>query len=105
LAELCPEAPPAFQDLLMHCLRPNPAERPASAIEVYLRLQDLGKASGILLLPPGALEKLSAARKAAEPTVEYVPGGARWRRWLWVGLAAVVVLAAGAAGVAALLKH
>jgi serine/threonine-protein kinase len=93
LSELCPEAPPAFQDLIMNCLQPNPAERPASAVEVYLRLQDLGKASGILLLPPGALEKLSASRKSAEPTVDYLPDAKpRWRWWL-LAIAAVVVLA------------
>src|SRR5262249_55066788 len=95
LSELCPDAPAAFQELLFHCLQPNPAERPGTAIEVYLRLQDLGKASGILLLPPGALEKLSAARKSAEPTVEYVPGWkAGWRRWLWLAAAALVAAAA-----------
>ena len=60
LCELCPEASPQLQDLLDQCLKPNPAERPASAVEVYLRLQELGKASGILLLPPGAMDKLVA---------------------------------------------
>jgi tRNA A-37 threonylcarbamoyl transferase component Bud32 len=73
LCELCPEATQPLQDLLDHCLKPNPAERPPSAVEVYLRLQDLGKASGILLLPPGAMDKLISARHASDPTVAYVP--------------------------------
>jgi serine/threonine-protein kinase len=75
LCELCPEATPNLQELLLQCLKPNPAERPATALEVYLRLQELGRASGILLLPPGALEKLAGMRKGsgeitlhAEPT-------------------------------------
>ena len=61
LTELCPEATAEMQELLDQCLKPNPAERPESPLEVYLRLQELGKASGVLLLPPGALEKLAAA--------------------------------------------
>ena len=73
LCELCPEATPALQDLLDQCLKPNAAERPPTAVEVYLRLQELGKASGILLLPPGAMDKLVAARKASEPTQAYIP--------------------------------
>jgi eukaryotic-like serine/threonine-protein kinase len=83
LVELCPEAPPAFQDLLTQCLAQNPAERPASAIEVYLRLQEPSKASGVLLLPPGAMEELDAASRAAQPTITYTPADARspwWRR-------------------------
>lgn len=80
LCELCPEAPPALQDLLDCCLKPNPAERPSSAVEVYLRLQELGKASGIVLLPPDALEKLAATRTATLPTVAYRPPQARSRR-------------------------
>ena len=59
--------------------KPNPAERPPSAVEVYLRLQELGKASGILLLPAGAMDKLVAARQAAEPTVEYAPADPKTR--------------------------
>jgi eukaryotic-like serine/threonine-protein kinase len=102
MAELCPEAPQSFQDLLFHCLKPNPSDRPASAVEVYLRLQELGKASGILLLPPGALEKLSAARKAASisetPTVDYVPP--RRSPWLLVGIGVAAALALVAVGVA-----
>src|SRR5213079_2010800 len=97
LSELCPEATPALQDLLDGCLKPNPNERPSSAVEVYLRLQELGKASGILLLPPGAMDKLLAARAktSAEPTLAYAPGDAG-KRWLAVGIGVAAALAAGA---------
>jgi hypothetical protein len=96
-AELCPEASASLKELLDHCLKPNPNERPASAVEVYLRLSELGKASGILLLPPGAMDKLVAARKAQEPTVAYLtPAKTQpiWRRRLVVvwGLLAVLLL-------------
>jgi serine/threonine-protein kinase len=105
LCELCPEATPVLQELLDHCLKPNPAERPPSAVEVYLRLQELGKASGILLLPPGAMDRLVAARQQAnrkntegDPTVAYAPPtavpGRRRRRYLWAAAAAVPVLLA-----------
>jgi serine/threonine-protein kinase len=96
LAELVPDAPPGLSDLLAHCLRPNPNERPASAVEVYLRLQELGRASGILLLPPGAMEKLLAARTETHEaaTVAYVAvSGARWKWFAAIALA----LAAGSA--------
>jgi hypothetical protein len=110
LAQLCPDATPPLQELLDQCLKPNPAERPAGALEVYLRLQELGKASGILLLPPGALEKLAAARRkaaapdAAEATTRALPrraGGTPWqgvpraaRRWLIVLGAALALVGA-----------
>jgi serine/threonine protein kinase len=88
LTELCPEAPASLVQLIDQCLKPNPNERPGSAVEVYLRLQELGKASGILLLPPGAMEKLlsSQQRQHEQPTVTYIPGGARKSPWLWYGL-------------------
>ena len=94
LCELCPEVMPALQDLLDQCLRPNPLERPASAIEVYLRLQELGKASGILLLPPGAMDRLVAARQAEsqQPTLPYQPRRGLKRALLWTGAAALVGL-------------
>ena len=97
LCELCPEAMPVLQNLLDQCLRPNPNERPPSAVEVYLRLQELGKASGILLLPPGAMDRLIAARQveSMQPTVMYQPPrGRRGKRLLWggLGLAALGVL-------------
>jgi tRNA A-37 threonylcarbamoyl transferase component Bud32 len=96
LCELCPEASATLQELLDQCLKPNPMERPPSAVEVYLRLQELGKASGILLLPPGALDKLVAARHAGEPTVAYQPAPPRgpWRRRLLIGAGVLAVLAA-----------
>ena len=86
-----------MQDLLDQCLKPNPAERPPSAVEVYLRLQELGKASGILLLPPGAMDRLIAARQgeSMQPTVKYQPKRGRLgKRLLWggFGLAALGVL-------------
>jgi serine/threonine-protein kinase len=102
LSELCPDASPALQALLEHCLRKDPAERPSSAIEVYLRLQELGKASGILLLPPGAMEKLVAARQTQQDTVTYVPAetqsSGRRRRVVLAVAAAAVLLGLAAAG-------
>ena len=94
LCELCPEATPVLQDLLDQCLKPNPAERPPGAVEVYLRLQELGKASGILLLPPGALDKLVASRPAPEPTVAYTPPAPPWwrRRRVRIGVAMLLLL-------------
>lgn len=102
LCEMCPEAPQALQDLLDQCLKPNPNERPRSAVEVYVRLQELGKASGILLLQPGALDKLIAARQTtavgttSEPTTLYQPQAqptpSRRRRWLFAGTAALGLL-------------
>jgi serine/threonine protein kinase len=104
LCELCPEASAALQDLLDQCLKPNPSERPPSAVEVYLRLQELGKASGILLLPPGAMDKLVATRQASEPTVAYVPASvsrSRLRRRILIVLLMPLLFAL----VAALVKY
>ncbi len=100
LCEICPEATPALQDLLEQCLKPAPEERPPTAVEVYLRLQELGKASGILLLPPGAMDRLVAARRATDSTVTYVPQGEqkkRLRRRILIGAVAAVAVV-GAAG-------
>jgi serine/threonine-protein kinase len=101
LGELCPEATPALSDLLDQCLKPNPNERPPSAVEVYLRLQELGKASGILLLPPGAMDRMLAARQAqsAQPTLPYV-GSSDARRKLIVRILAAMA-GLGALAVAA----
>jgi hypothetical protein len=95
LCELCPDATPALQELIEQCLKPNAAERPPTAVEVYLRLQELGKASGILLLPPGAMDRLVAARKASEPTVAYTPkNDGKLRRRVLIALGVIVALLA-----------
>ncbi len=72
LSELCPEATPVLQDLLEHCLKPAASDRPQTAVEVYLRLQELGKASGVLLMPPGAIEAILRAARPI-PRVERRP--------------------------------
>jgi serine/threonine protein kinase len=98
LKELCPDASQELCDLIHQCLNPNPNGRPATAVEVYLRVQELGKASGILLLPPGAMEKLIASKTNTgnDPTVTYVPGkqaGKPW--WPWAVAGAVAAVAVG----------
>jgi serine/threonine protein kinase len=95
LCQLCPEATPALQELMDRCLRPNPNERPSGSLEAYLQLQELGKASGIVLLPPGAIEQMVAARRAENATITPASSSLQstlreWRpnrRWLLVGLA------------------
>jgi tRNA A-37 threonylcarbamoyl transferase component Bud32 len=102
LCELCPDATPALEELLDRCLRPNPNERPNGALEVYLQLQELGKASGVVLLPPGALDKLIAAKRAESPTVAapatpqgttvVIPSTRRRLLYLAAGLVALTLL-------------
>jgi tRNA A-37 threonylcarbamoyl transferase component Bud32 len=102
LAELCPEVPPQFQALISQCLEADPDKRPSSALEAFLQLQEMGKASGVLLLPAGAMERLAEARRQAQglrasgdtnTTLPHVsPGARRWRRLL-LGLVAAVVVA------------
>jgi serine/threonine-protein kinase len=105
LPELCPDAPPSLCQLLEQCLKQNPNERPASAVEVYLRLQELGKASGILLLPPGAMEKLLASQRVHEqPTVTYHPLASKKRTWVWGGLVLAGLAAVAAAAVYGLMN-
>jgi hypothetical protein len=97
LLDICPDAPPALQGVLEQCLEQNPAERPASALEVYLRLQEPCRASGVLLLPPNAMEKLAESSRAHASTLEYVPRGSRkWPARLAFGiLAASMILVLG----------
>jgi hypothetical protein len=102
LTELCPDASPILQDVLERCLKPSADERPGTATEVYLRLQELGRASGVLLLPPGAMEKLIGTRRTAaitpassETTVPNRVASSRRRRLILAGLALLLVLFGG----------
>jgi tRNA A-37 threonylcarbamoyl transferase component Bud32 len=72
LCELCPDAPPALQEMLESCLKPDPGERP-TALEAFLRLNEAGNASGILILPPGALERLVGRKIEKNATVIHKP--------------------------------
>ena len=92
LCELCPEATPHLEALLERCLARVPGDRPKGALEVYLQLQELGKASGVLLLPPGALSKLVASRRSHDSTVTYTNAPASRSRRKWIAGAAVVAL-------------
>jgi hypothetical protein len=99
LTELLPDASPILQEVLERCLKASADERPATATEVYLRLQELGRASGVLLLPPGAMEKLIGTRRSAVVTPALsvttvpnrVPSSGR-RRLILVGLALLLLL-------------
>jgi serine/threonine-protein kinase len=98
LRELCPPASPELETLLEHCLRRRPDHRPASAAEVYLRLHELGKASGALLVSPETLKQLTARFKQAvntQTTQTFVPPAAIARRWLVTAVMAVIVVLAG----------
>jgi hypothetical protein len=101
LSDLCPDVPESFQALIAQCLKPNPDERPSNAIEVYLRIQELGKASGVLMLPPGAIDKLLAKRLADASTVTYVaPAAKSWpRRHLFLLIALGIALLAALIGI------
>lgn len=97
LRELNPEVPPQFEALLDQCLEPDPDKRPSSALEAFLQLQEMGKASGVLLLPAGAMERLAEARRQARglseasPTVPTPRPGATRRVLLGLGVAVLVV--------------
>jgi hypothetical protein len=105
LCELCPEASPPLQELLENCLKPAAQDRPQTAVEAYLRLQEFAKASGVLLLPPGAIEAILRGRKAATPpvapvpTVPYSPVATqpRTRRRVLIGTVALVAIVAAVA--------
>ncbi len=96
VCQFCPEAPQELGELLEECLKSDASERPSSAVEVYLRLQELGKASGVLLLPPGAIEKLIAQKKDSgenDPTQVYIsPPKSVSQFWLGILLVIAIVV-------------
>ncbi len=65
LTELCPDAPVAMQELLEQCLKPNPADRPASSVEVYARLQEMNKTIDLSMPSAAAVEALAPTPRAA----------------------------------------
>jgi serine/threonine protein kinase len=105
LIELCPDLQEPMQELVDQCLRPDREERPPSAVEVYLRLQELGKASGVLLMPPGAMDRLVQSyrnkqggdKKEEPPTVAYPAPKSRLftRRRLLLGGGGLALLLGG----------
>jgi serine/threonine protein kinase len=100
LMDLCPEADPELQELLESCLRPDRNLRPRSAAEAYLKLHDLGKASGALVVSSETLEQISAPQGIASlggsNTVTYVPKGVgHWTRRRWIFSAGALLLALG----------
>src|SRR5207249_839355 len=92
LKDLCPDATDELCGLVTQCLNPNPHARPATAVEVYLRLQELGKASGILLLPPGAIEKLAASRGSLSSQATEVYRRPASKSWMWLPWAIGMVI-------------
>src|SRR5688500_5189485 len=79
-----PELPPLLADVVMRLLAKNPADRPASAADVLLTLDDVAATSG-----------------ASSLRIHAVPGGKRVRKtsMLLFGAAAILVLALGALGI------
>ena len=93
LTESCPESPAAIQDLLNECLQPNPAERPASALDVYRRLQAACRAGGIMTLGPAGTEAPSLVSDPEAPTLVMPSRSTRARRWLLLGAGMAAFLA------------
>ncbi|MFL5245398.1 MAG: protein kinase domain-containing protein [Gemmataceae bacterium] len=105
LIDSCPQAPVALQQLIEHCLKPSPDERPQNAIEVYRRLQEAGRESGLTELLPDEVDPTPVIPKGSQSTVSYVVAktekGRRHRRIALLAGAGIVVLA----GVIGLLHH
>ena len=88
--QLNPDVPPALEQLVLQLLARDPADRPASALEVADRLQHMRQE-----LPPGvgrlSESAVGPADSESRPTV--APRAAR-KRWL-AAAAALLLLAAG----------
>jgi tRNA A-37 threonylcarbamoyl transferase component Bud32 len=103
LCELCPDLPAVVRDVLNQCLQQNPADRPASALEVCQHLQEPCEASGVLL--PG--NALAAATNGQQTTMLYVPDAQKKlprRRLVLLGIAAVASVAPSIWGAIAFFK-
>jgi serine/threonine protein kinase len=96
LIDSCAEAPLPLQQLIERCLKPTPGERPGSAIEVYRRLQEAGRESGLTELLPEEVDPTPLLAKGSEPTVAYVVAKTRKTRrklriTLFAGVAVIVL--------------
>ena len=94
LTELCPEATAHLEQLIRECLSPDRSERPETPIDAYVRLQELGRASGVLLLPPGSMEQLVEARRAHQenPTTAYESEARPIIFWLLLSLLSLLMV-------------
>src|SRR5262249_48673861 len=92
LIDACPEVPPAAQDLLNACLQPSPAERPASALHAYRRLQEICSAAGNTSLTPEGIYTLGTGAGSEAPTLVVPSHRAKTRRRLLTGAVAAVLL-------------
>jgi tRNA A-37 threonylcarbamoyl transferase component Bud32 len=93
LAELRPEVPLEFQKVIEECLRQDPEERPARAIDVYLRLQEASRSLGASDAAFGETADPGAA--GAHPAPADVSARRARRRLLVATTLAIVVLTAG----------
>jgi tRNA A-37 threonylcarbamoyl transferase component Bud32 len=95
LVELRPDVPAELQRVLEECLRQDPEERPARAIDVYLRLRDSSETSGTA----GSVSGNASTGKQGTQTGDVAPSDARARRarrrMLVTTTVGVVLLAAG----------
>src|SRR5581483_4798863 len=94
LAELRPDAPLELQKVIEECLRQDPEDRPARAVDVYLRLQEAARA----LAAEESAGANGAGRNAALPAdganIDLRLQRAR-RRVLVASTLAIVLLGAG----------
>ena len=93
LIELRPDIPHELQTVIEDCLRQDPDERPARAVDVYLRLQELSRMAGSTDLP-GEMDSTAATLAAPAAPAEVRARRAR-RRVLVTTILAIIVLAAG----------
>jgi tRNA A-37 threonylcarbamoyl transferase component Bud32 len=93
LIELRPDVPPELQRVIEECLRQDPDERPARAVDVYLRLQEASRALGSSELAAEGGSSATALSTPAAPA-EFRARRAR-RRVLVAATLGIVLLAAG----------
>ena len=91
--DLEPSVPPALEDVVMRCLARNPSFRPASAAELARGVAAASPEPPTRPLPP--LRGSERPKRETRPTISVSR-----REWLWLAIAAAVVLAAILLGLA-----